>query len=867
MLGDDSARVSFSAIGVLLLSAAIVTMALLVKLDAQIARETAREPEISESAELLAATKSDLARLLSWAVQGAAADVAAAPVVAGFQGPLPGGATPEECARSKACVLGFNEERVRRGAHARLAGYLAPFNATYRQGESRATARPAENWTHLTLEPVNMTLARSLRAPFGSPGEGPYAGHWLARLPVEVAVEKPGQRTYREISHIETFVPSRHPLVRDLAEEFARDRLGPWGPVFGWFTGGSFGEVWVKGYLQQVPGRGAGDVYGSRGNDDVERTLNAVLMLDEGLQFQSVDPGSLRSLLPGRVREGLEAAGEAAMGAGEIVEAGARLEELLAGPGTAEARERMRRPKSADEFLLCPRGPGTDVEAGARESCRAAPGGSDACGLCRSDDLRAQIGAIAGQVYSATIETRLTRRPSTETSCPGASGWDYSSHSCSGGSTPPGALGAEVCAVGYRRTCSDKERRYTETKNEVFDVAFVATDHARTSLDLSAAGLPGASGGDLAGAFSPTTFAGRADPNLADALDKYRAQAWTSQAREQLFRWAGSSGSHNSRTVQADVPAWLEGEALREAASLLAPLAGVRTKPGTTPENLTHTGDYLRNVSAELSAGVAAGAAGFAERPRFVQNERYSSAASKALYLARAWFLDDAVRRITALGEKGAGEIDSRVGDLLKSARGEPGAGERAGDALRRAGEFLRGDARFPLGLEMALNSTGFRFGWNETVRLDVDQRPEWLNATGDPGGAGFIPLSVRTWSVESLPVPLAPTLHGGVAILPPPFPWVVTANAWVVNVKGEFELTVEDAGERVWNGTGFEGVGWVRERNPDIRDPVTKEKIGENRRVQFEFWTVIPIVVPPGPMGVGDRLGNPTTCSGEFKC
>lgn len=859
---DDSARVPFSAIGVLLLSAAIVTTAMLVKLDTQIARETAREPEISESAELLAAAKADLARLLSRAVQGAAADVGAAPVVAGMK------SAPEGCQESKECVFHFNEERVRHGALAWLSGRLTAFNSTYRQEESRAEARLPENWTNLTLQPVNMSLGRALRAPFGSPGEGPYGAHWLARLPVDLTVEKTGQKIYRETAHIEAFIPSRHPLVRDLAEEFARDRLGPWGPVFGWFTGGSFGEVWVNGWLQQAPGRGAGDVYGARGNPDVEKVLNSVLLLDEGLQFQSVDPGSLRALLPGKVQRGLEVAGNITKAAGEIVDAGAKVEELLAGPGAAEAREKMRKPKSADEFLVCPRGPGADIEAGSRDSCRVSASDAGLCGLCRSDDLRAAVRTIAGQVYSAGVRTDLSSTAGTAGACPGGSGWRYVSHSCSSTATPPGALGADRCAATYTRTCTETSGEstttYSQSRTDSVEARFVATDHARTSLDLSAAGLPGASGGDLAGAFSAAAFGGRADPNLADALTKYRAQAWTYDAQRAAMSSPGASGSYNPRTVQTDVPGWLEPAALEEMRSLLIPLGDVKTKPGTTPENITHTGDYLRAVGAELSDGTNGRAGEFAERARFASDGQYSGAAAKALYLARAWFLDDTVRRIRALGEQGAGEVDAKIGDLLKSARGEPGAGERAGDSLRRAGEFLRGDARFPLGLNMSLNSTGFRFNWNETARLDIDQRPDWLSAGG---GAGFIPLSIRTWSVESLPVPLAPTLHGGIAILPPPFPWVVTANVWVVNVKGEFELTVEDGGEKVWNGTGFEGVGWVRKDDPNIQDSITRKIIGDNTNVKFEFWTIIPIVVPPGPLGVGDRLGAPTTCSGEFKC
>lgn len=93
-----------------------------------------------------------------------------------------------------------------------------------------------------------------------------------------------------------------------------------------------------------------------------------------------------------------------------------------------------------------------------------------------------------------------------------------------------------------------------------------------------------------------------------------------------------------------------------------------------------------------------------------------------------------------------------------------------------------------------------------------------------------------------------------------------MTVNAWAVEVRGEFSLTVEDAGESVWNGEGFEGVKWVRENNEGIYDPTIGELIGDNKRVGFDFWTVIPIVVPPGPSGVGDRLGASKEGSGEFK-
>ncbi|MEM3086103.1 MAG: hypothetical protein QXO51_07495 [Halobacteria archaeon] len=878
LVKDDSARVPFSAIGALLLSAAIVTTALLVKLDAQIARETAREPEISESAELLASAKQDVARLLSWSVQGAASGVSRAPVVAGFRGTIPNNQTPERCAENQTCVSLFNEERVRREALRRLGGYLAASNATYRQGESRVEAHLPENWTNLTLEPVNMDIARTLNPPLWGP-RGDAEAYWLARLPVNFTVTKPRQKTHRETAPVETFVPARFPLVRNLTEGFARERLRG-GPVFWEFTGGSLGQVWVKGYLQWA-GKGTGDlndVYGAGGirpNEDVEKLLNGVLLLDEGFQFQTVDPGSLRAVLPLEFQTALD---EVEQVGGGLVQAGKTLEELLAGDGSGRAREQMREPRSADEFLVCPlESPKADIPAGSSNSCKTTPEDDGACGLCRSGEIRSKVKEIASQVYSAEIRADLSRQTGTTGPCPGASGWRYTGHSCSAAAAPSGALGADVCAVTYTRTCAESKdgetTTYSRSRSDAVNVRFVASDYSRTNLDLSAAGLPGSgsTGRDVAGAFSSATFDKKTDPNLADAMSEYRSKHWRFEDQRGVLSDPGSS-SVPGKTVATEKPGWLEDEAKEEVRRLIDRFKEIKTWPGTTPENRTHYADYLKKVSEELVKGMTEKAPGLAERSRFADDGTYRSAAAKALYLARAWFVDDAVRRIHDFGEKGVAEINARIDDLLKGARGgkeDRETRESAREAIRKRGEFLKGAASFPLGMEMNLSvgdrtaeARGWARGWNETVRLSIDQRPDWLNGNETEG---FIPLKIRTWS---LPVPVAPTRHGGAMILPPPFPWVVTANAWVVHVEGEFALTAEDAGESVWTGEGFERVGWVREFTPEIKDPLTGKVLGDNRRMRFDFWTVLPIVVPPGPGGVGDVAGGePLSCSPPEAC
>ncbi|MFC6826396.1 DUF7286 family protein [Halopelagius fulvigenes] len=93
--------------------------------------------------------------------------------------------------------------------------------------------------------------------------------------------------------------------------------------------------------------------------------------------------------------------------------------------------------------------------------------------------------------------------------------------------------------------------------------------------------------------------------------------------------------------------------------------------------------------------------------------------------------------------------------------------------------------------------------------------------------------------------LPLSPTLN----------PWVATANVWVVETRGEyarFAVSADRGGETP--------VTYVRDGSAvslDVDGDGTEETLGRSERVGFNVRTVVPVVVPSGGLGVGDKDGD----------
>lgn len=100
-----------------------------------------------------------------------------------------------------------------------------------------------------------------------------------------------------------------------------------------------------------------------------------------------------------------------------------------------------------------------------------------------------------------------------------------------------------------------------------------------------------------------------------------------------------------------------------------------------------------------------------------------------------------------------------------------------------------------------------------------------------------------------------------GVPVTPVPGYWYATANAWQVNVSGEyarFTVRTDRGAPTAPGGT----VAYSRDGSTvslDVDGDGTPDRLGRATRVSFEAETTVLVVVPPGKSGVGDVDGQRT--------
>ena len=204
-------------------------------------------------------------------------------------------------------------------------------------------------------------------------------------------------------------------------------------------------------------------------------------------------------------------------------------------------------------------------------------------------------------------------------------------------------------------------------------------------------------------------------------------------------------------------------------------------------------------------------------------------------------------------------QIDDALSDVISDIEGVDFSADDIKNTLSgSAMDTLSNQFAIPFGFDVRLDSNMLdKEGkplWNETVRLAVDQKPNYLDAFEQTTYKG-----VDYWSlgVKNL-CTLGPT---GFPILPPTpvTPWVVTINVWVIDVKGEYAefKVIDSTDETLFNPLfGHDPQVYLRktDRISNMDDTIV---LGYNTRLNFEFTTVAFGVVPSWGMMVGDIEGG----------
>ncbi|SFF92596.1 hypothetical protein SAMN04488063_0820 [Halopelagius inordinatus] len=138
----------------------------------------------------------------------------------------------------------------------------------------------------------------------------------------------------------------------------------------------------------------------------------------------------------------------------------------------------------------------------------------------------------------------------------------------------------------------------------------------------------------------------------------------------------------------------------------------------------------------------------------------------------------------------------------------------------------------------------------NRTVSRTRRLGTELLKDAAERGTERAVERTAQKYANTSLGgtpagLPLSPTMS----------PWVATTNLWVVETRGEYARFTVSA-----DRGGATPVTYVRDGRAvslDVDGDGVRETLGRSERIGFDVRTVVPVVVPAGRLGVGDRDGN----------
>ncbi len=273
MLKDDSARVPFAVIGVLLIIISVLTSAYLQRMESASVSASVADEREGELNDALACARADVDNALNMACIYAEEEAGENPIINAS-----GGRSPEEA----------NMARLKRMAYRNLSLYLkANYQGGFAYGDYVVDASPAGE---VMFEPLDMNISRAIYHPILQ-CKDKYAVYYIASVPVELRVTRPGSDLdYAETYVAETLVTSRYPLLAELTGEYEARLNGT--AMLTDLTAASFAYTWARGYCQYFAGEPANIV----DNGDLSLIVNAASLLEQGCVYNSVDPVSLAAL-------------------------------------------------------------------------------------------------------------------------------------------------------------------------------------------------------------------------------------------------------------------------------------------------------------------------------------------------------------------------------------------------------------------------------------------------------------------------------------------------------------------------------------------------------------------------------------------
>jgi len=345
------------------------------------------------------------------------------------------------------------------------------------------------------------------------------------------------------------------------------------------------------------------------------------------------------------------------------------------------------------------------------------------------------------------------------------------------------------------------------------------------------------------------------DPNLEDTLGTYINMFPDSNSEKQELIQTGTVGATDLYySVPGNYNAWIEEESWNALDDILRLIGEIELDPSINATNYPNPLELVDKAKDDLLMKYNNNIDLYLNLSAYQSNSLFDSVGKKSVYYARDWYVYRVKTDIENVFSRIENLIDKQIEDAIPSDVGFDAQGIK--DTLSEAGESLRNQFTIPFGFDINLirNDDDNNFQWNETVRLAVDQYPNYLDPFEETTYEGVDYYSLGLKNICTL----GPT---GFPILPPTpvTPWIATLNVWVIEVKGEYAefKVIDSSDETLFNPLfGHEPQIFLR-KDEQIFNMDETILLGENTRLKFGFTTVAFGVVPSWGMMVGDIEGG----------
>jgi len=896
-LKDERARIPFSVIGIFLILGSSFTTVYVTKLETDKTEELASTIDFNEIENLIRLAEADMSTALNIAGMKGIKVLGGKPIIEAFStsyGDDPGTV-------SKNIVREYLMDEMNLYL---IGNYLYD---SFNDGKCSINIMLPENadnpiasWDEITFREISMNLERPMEIPIITPAKKvTHSTYWVLNVPIKVEIRKldyrkPGRRVTTRNINVSSIITSRYLLLKNLVDKDFTTTINDVHELWSFTTILSNIYSLARGYKHYQTGKPENIV----DNKHLALIVNAGLLLEEGFTFGSVDPMGLIQLANNTYRtlKNKKSSEKDLMNLDMSNSGGFDLvtSDLSEGSANTDADEDFDKP-----INVCPEINLTEIAEKPLYTSKSvyinfktpagAPFKKELFYPFTEDDIDdiinqykamkytfvsitpgqmnknqttvSKINSIIETIYKSKMKTRVTRDPNPDVKTGnhigypidnGTSSWNFLSMDhvdtitkpVKGSVDPVCTMYAEIYDLTWER-----EHYYSKRINTtwyhytVIDTKFEKEVSAEVILNFYS--LYKGTKNDVIDVFYQNTVIN--DPNLEDTLDTYLKDFYHPDITTLIQT---GSGDYYNEYIDGNYNSWVETEAWNSLNEILIQISQIKQDPSLNSKNYPNTFELLEMIKEDVLSKYNSSINSYLNKAAYHNSNKFMSVGKKAVYYLRDWYVSKVEQDIINVFESIDNAIEEQIDKVIPDGSGFSASDVK--DKLKSSGmDALKNQFTIPFGFDMNLERIDNGVPkWDETIRLAVDQYPDYLTPFETTSYEG---KEVQTMGLKNT-CTLGPT---GLPILPPTpvTPWIITINVWLIDVKGEYcEFKVLDTSdETLFNPIfGHDPQIYVR-KEETVYNMNNDTLLGRNTRVTYGFTTVSFGVVPSWGYMVGD--------------